>query len=164
MAQCIQEFEPAVAFTTIQDNHRGSQESGVSVSARWKRIREAHEATAHQSSASNMAAPQTPILDATTSSQQHSNDESKVWQCIEQLSLIMGEMVKKEEKATPWKPSANMAPDTAKAGMGLTDFRVWARSVMDYSKACKWPKEQEAMSVRLLCDESIKKAIDARVK
>ena len=161
MAQCQEEFVPAGTSTPIQDNRRGSQEAGVSVSARWRRIREAHEATAHRSSTSNMAAAQTPNLGATTSSQQNSNDESKVWQCIEQLSLIMGEMARKEEKATPWKPSSNMAPDTAKAGMGLTDFRVWARSVMDYGKACKWPKEQEAMSVRLLCDESIKKAIDA---
>ena len=128
---------------------------------------EAHETTAQRSpSTHNMAAPQTANLSATptTSGHQSSNDESKVWQCIEQLSFIVNEMTKKEDKTTTWKPSSNMAPEPAKASMGLTEFRVWARSVMDYGRACKWPREQEAMSVRLLCDESIKKAIDARVK
>ena len=90
--------------------------------------------------------------------------DPQVWQCMEKLSFIVGEMSKRDDKVPVWKPSAAMTPAQARPEMSPTEFRVWARSVADYGKACKWPKEQGALSVRLLCDEHTQKAIDARYK
>ena len=90
--------------------------------------------------------------------------ESQIWQCIEKLAFVMVEMAKREDQPTAWKPASCMTPKPASLGMNPTQFRVWARSVTDYGRLCKWPKDQEALSVRLLCEENIQEAIDARVE
>ena len=168
MAHSVEMTEPSWTSTPlVQDSRRRGQEPRVSVATR---IMEAQDTTAPNSPAAHQSTwpPQhqasSPGATTATSSNQNITSESQVWQCMDRLSFIVSEMTKKEDKTTTWKPSSSMAPEPATASMGLTEFRVWARSVMDYGRACKWPREQEAMSVRLLCDESIKKAIDARVK
>ena len=89
--------------------------------------------------------------------------DPQIWQCIQKLSFIAEEISRREERPQQWKPSAAMTPSRAKSAMTPTEFRVWRRSVTDFNKTCKWPKDQEAIAVRLLCDENIQKAIDSRV-